>query len=624
MTKFLSTLTIKNRIFFSFATIVIISVLFAAFNIYSLGSFYNHFKEFKHVSDDSRLMLKIDNDLSELRRLIGIFSHNNQIASIGDLESLHQKMRVDINDIIQQHEFKKHSDIAKLKKMQVSVNSFGEKFESLDKQRNLRDDYINHQLIDSFTKINHEMTLLSNNVGNHQNKRLIKSFWEAQLAISKAESISADYFNTRQFTKKKSVQQQLVIAEEQLVKALSIVQQPQIKRTVKTAITLVQDSMTTFNLATQSDRNYLFLLNIVIAGESAELSILSETLKEKSLAQEQQIYIDTEKDIVQNTTIAIAISVLVTFFAFAIALITGTLISQPLASITSTFRSLAHGVEVAAIPGVERNDEIGHLARAANVFNQKNLQTKALLSESKEMTEALQLREDQLEKKNEDLKSFTHIASHDLKSPIQGISDLAQWVEEDLGDDIPEEVKANLIRIRLRIERMQNLIDDLLKYSEFGMVSEDKSIVDVREMVEEVLELVTIPKTITFTVNGEVPPFESFRTPLQITLRNLVSNAVKHHDKPDGSISINLEEEKEEGYYVFEVQDNGPGIALDNQENIFLLFRTGGNLDVESTGMGLAFCKRMVDAHGGKIEVESVLGEGAIFRFWWPKVIRRL
>lgn len=619
MKPFLSTLTIKHRIYWSFALVVMFSVLISVFNIDSLTSFHNHFKRYKNVSDDASMMLRIDNDLAELRRLIVTFSHNGQIASIGDLNDLHEKMREDISQLIDQYQFNDKSDLVRLKQMQASVKSFGERFSSLDKQRNLRDDYINHQLIDSFTKINHQMAALSNAIADEPSKLLIQHLWETQLAISKAESISADYFNSRQFEAKKSVETELSKAADNLIKALPVAKGKTIKQKISHTTTSVQDAKTTFIKASQADRNYLFLLNIVIAGESAELSILSETLKEKSLATQQEIYTDIEENIVSNNRTAIVVSILISFVAFIFALLISRLVTKPLASITRTFTSLAHGEQIDVIPGVERGDEIGYLARAADVFNKTNLQTTALLDESERITESLKISEDQLKNKNEDLKNFTHIASHDLKSPIQGISDLTLWIEEDLGDDIPEEVKANLARVRLRIERMQSLIDDLLKYSQYGIISEDISMIDVPAMIDDILSLISMPPAFKFNINGELSPFECYQTPLQITLRNLLSNAIKHHDKTNGNISINLAEKTE--YYIFEVQDNGPGIAKDKQKDIFLLFQTGESAVISSTGMGLAFCKRLVEVHGGGIEVESALGEGATFRIWWPKKI---
>lgn len=607
---------IKHRILISFILILLISISFTLFNIVSLHQFQQHFTQFKQVSTDTNLMLKIDNDLSELQRLILLFSRNEHIASIDELNNIHKKMIVDISQLIAQNTFENSSDLKLLTQMQTSVNGFSEKFENLKTQRNLRDDYIDDRLTSSFARINDAMTLLSSEVGVQQDKQFIKNLWEAQLDISKAETISADYFNSREHQKKDAVLAHLTAAETKLQETLKQKELVKIVEMVNKTIMLVQRAKTTFNLTLQADRNYLFLTNIVIAGESAELSILSGQLKAESLLKQSELYADTEKGISNAKILAILTSIVSMFVAVMIAAMTGRFITKPLEMITETFTKLASGQSIVKIPGAERQDEIGELARAANVFNDTNLRTKSLLTESEEMTRKLEAREVELQKKNEDLNSFTRIASHDLKSPIQGIADLAEWIEEDLGDGISEEVKNNLKRIGIRVKRMQHLIDDLLKYSQVGKTTEIKKTINTNELIQEILELIVIPSGFTVNMQGDDVTFESFKTPLQTTLRNLLSNAIKHHHDNAGSISVTVGDK--ENFYVFEVQDDGPGVPASDQQNIFSLFQTGSK-DKESTGMGLAFCKRMVEVHGGLIEVESSVGKGSVFRVLWPK-----
>jgi signal transduction histidine kinase len=613
----ISALNIKHRILVSFGLILIISILFTLFNMLSLRQFHQHFTQFKQVSADTNLMLKIDNNLSELQRQILIFSHNNHVASITELNNIHDKMIADISHLIETHTFEDESNLALLEKMQASVNSFSDKFVNLKDQRNLRDGYIKNKLVNSFTDLDDAMAALAGDVGVEQNKLLIKSLWEAQLGISKAETISADYFNSREFQKKNEVLTHISSADKKLQHALELTNNIKIAQDIKQAIALIQHAKTTFNQTLQADRNYLFLTNIVIAGESAELRILSEQLKRQTLMEQSKLFATTEEGISRNRMIAIHISIISSLIAFTIALITGKFISQPLELISETFGKLAQGKNITKIPGVERADEIGQLARAADVFNKTNLRTKELLHESERMTEELASREHELMKMNEELNNFTHIASHDLKSPIQGIADLTQWVEEDLGTGISEDVKNNLNRIGIRVKRMRGLVDDLLKYSQAGKSSKVKSLIDTNEMIQEILDLLVIPPGIRVDVSGKVAKFEMVKAPLQTTLRNLVANAIKHHNSTEGFIRINVIDEGSN--YIFEVQDDGPGIPESDQQSIFLLFQTGSE-NKESTGMGLAFCKRMVEAHGGRIEVESVVGKGSTFRVFWPKI----
>jgi|GEM_PF-975389 PAS domain S-box-containing protein len=219
------------------------------------------------------------------------------------------------------------------------------------------------------------------------------------------------------------------------------------------------------------------------------------------------------------------------------------------------------------------------------------------------------------------LEEFTAVASHDLKSPIRGIADLVEWIKEDLekdfGENLQENVRVNLDRIQLRIKRMEMLIEDLLQYSRAGRVSAEISLIDPLALIQEILEIQPLPAGFNLSLTGHATAFKTAKTPLQTSLRNLISNALKHHDKKEGHIDISV---KTEGSYcVFTVKDDGPGIPKSAQERVFKLFQTLSKTNA-SSGLGLAVSKRMVEAHGGFIELESNSEvRGTTFRVWWPK-----
>jgi signal transduction histidine kinase len=121
------------------------------------------------------------------------------------------------------------------------------------------------------------------------------------------------------------------------------------------------------------------------------------------------------------------------------------------------------------------------------------------------------------------------------------------------------------------------------------------------------------------SIKEHLPTLVTERVPLETVLRNLLNNAIKHHNSPQaGRIEINAHEQ--ENYVEFRVTDNGPGIDPQYHEQIFGLFQTIKSRDVvEGSGMGLAIVKRTIESRGGMIGVESRLGDGATFRFTWPK-----
>jgi len=225
---------------------------------------------------------------------------------------------------------------------------------------------------------------------------------------------------------------------------------------------------------------------------------------------------------------------------------------------------------------------------------------------------------EQLEKANEELKSFAYIASHDLKAPLRGIAILANWISTDYADKLDEQGREQINLLTSRVGRMHDLIDGILQYSRIGCVKEEKVMVNLNELVSEVIDMIAPPENITITVENELPPIECERTRITQVFQNLISNAVKYMDKPDGQIKIGCVEE--DGWWKFSISDNGPGIEEKYFEKIFQIFQTLTRRDeFESSGVGLSLVKKIVEMYDGKVWVESKPGEGSTFFFTLSK-----
>lgn len=226
-----------------------------------------------------------------------------------------------------------------------------------------------------------------------------------------------------------------------------------------------------------------------------------------------------------------------------------------------------------------------------------------------------------LKQVNAELDEFTYVASHDLKSPLRGIASLIEWIEEDLAGNMSEEVRHNFDRIHLRLERMEKLVEDLLSYARSGHTQKEAKLIVLQKCLDNVIQLIAPPETFKFTMSGYLGEINTPATPLETVLRNLISNAIKHHDKDRGEIRINIAAEG--SFCIFEIGDDGPGIPPAAHGRIFKLFQTLANSDKGRSGVGLAVCKRMVESHGGRIEVYSQERvRGTTFRFWWPRFSR--
>jgi len=219
---------------------------------------------------------------------------------------------------------------------------------------------------------------------------------------------------------------------------------------------------------------------------------------------------------------------------------------------------------------------------------------------------------------NRELNDFAHVVSHDLKAPLRAIDTLAGWLGESCTDRLNAEEREQFDLLQGRVRRMHNLIEGVLQYSRAGRVREKQVEVNLSEMLPEVIDLLSPPAHIKVQVETPLPTISTERTRIEQVFQNLLSNAVKYNDKPEGLIRVGgIDDGK---HWRFYVADNGPGIEQKDFERIFQVFQTGKPRDqVESTGVGLAVVKRSVELYGGRVWVESRLGEGSTFFFTHPK-----
>ena len=266
------------------------------------------------------------------------------------------------------------------------------------------------------------------------------------------------------------------------------------------------------------------------------------------------------------------------------------------------------------------NTMLGRIQQHNQALIATNVRLSAEVTQRKRVEHEQKLLLDQLEARNQELKDFAYVVSHDLKAPLRGITVLAEWLEEDyrdkLGDDGAEQVRL----LHSRATRMHGLIDGILQYSRIGRMEDDAEPIDLNELVAEIIDAVAPPEHIKIVVQDALPTILSGRVRMTQVFQNLISNAIKYMDKPEGRVEIGCAEEA--GELTFHVSDNGPGIDVRQFENIFRMFHTLAPHDTnESTGIGLALVKKIVECYGGGIWVASEIGKGSTFFFTIPKEV---
>jgi PAS domain S-box-containing protein len=218
---------------------------------------------------------------------------------------------------------------------------------------------------------------------------------------------------------------------------------------------------------------------------------------------------------------------------------------------------------------------------------------------------------------NDELKDFVYIISHDLKAPLRAIGSLSQWLYSDYKDKFDKEGKIQLDLLVNRVNRLQSLIDGILEYSRVGRIRDEKETFDPTVLIREVIDSLSPPSQIRVEIDTPLPAVHYEKTRMRQVFSNLIGNAIKYMDKPQGEIHIGCVQDGD--YWKFFVKDNGPGIDEKYYDLVFQIFQTlNARDDIESTGIGLSIVKKIVETYGGKIWIESDVGKGSTFYFTIP------
>lgn len=231
---------------------------------------------------------------------------------------------------------------------------------------------------------------------------------------------------------------------------------------------------------------------------------------------------------------------------------------------------------------------------------------------------------EELTRINMELQEFASVISHDLRSPLRRLRFFATDAHRAVESGEVDPALANLQKVGEQAKRMGAMLTGLLEYSRIGRKSEAAEEVDAAALVHEIIDSIERPSDVNISMTGAWPTFVTVAQPLDIVIRNLVDNAVKHHDRSAGEITVHAEDA--DAHILFTVADDGPGIAPEWHDAIFEPFKRIGDVEEtpEGSGIGLALVKKTVEWVGGKIEVTSEpnRARGTTFRVHWPKNIR--
>lgn len=243
--------------------------------------------------------------------------------------------------------------------------------------------------------------------------------------------------------------------------------------------------------------------------------------------------------------------------------------------------------------------------------------------ENIELYSRLQRKVQALEESNREIVSFAWAVAHDLRSPLRAIDNLAEWIDEDIRSGSQEAATDKVRTLKERVVRMESLLDSILEFSHLesrGGIKQD-DLIKGEVLAINIRALVNIPEGFNLVFEDGFQEILVPRVAFQRVLSNLVDNAIKHHDRKVGTVTVSAQTEASN--YVLTVSDDGPGIPYEYHQKVFEMFQTLKPRDTkEGSGMGLALVRKTLSAYGGHISVKSE-GRGCVFRFTWPKVSYR-
>ncbi len=221
-----------------------------------------------------------------------------------------------------------------------------------------------------------------------------------------------------------------------------------------------------------------------------------------------------------------------------------------------------------------------------------------------------------LEKRNQELKDFAHVISHDLKSPLRSMNTLIYWLKEDYDSVLDDDACEIIDKLSTKIEKMDHLIGGVLEYSSIDKVEQPLEKVDIQELVQDIVSVIYIPENIIVEIPQKLPTITGDRFRLQQLFQNILTNAVLYIDKSRGLVKVTFEELKT--HWKFYIEDNGVGIDRKYQKKIFEVFQSLEKSD-HSTGIGLSIVKKIIDFYEGEIDFTSTVGAGTCFHFTLKK-----
>lgn len=584
-----------------------------------------HLAKNQQLNDSSAaevaLVYELERDVVDLQRNVLIYKETASESSIlrfrGLLKSVYEKLDGLRNVQIESDIKKSNQDL--IDRMLTHLEDYSSNFNSVIEGRQRRTDIVNGRL-----QIDVDKILFIMRSYDEKNKNLHHEILTIKYHLTQAISYSYKYLISPDFEHVKSFNEELKVSQA-LIESISK-SHPEFTEAKEIATKLQKD----FNRLTQVTRGYVYLVNVVMTGSANEFLFLSKELRTQAtdhrrFLNESSLEIAQETKIIGNIVAALSVSV-----GFLMMLLLIIKVIYPIKKITELFGTLAIDGDIHEIIGINRKDEIGHLARAADVFHKKNIQTRQLLLveqkmniHQEELNQELFKEKHKAEQAAISKSMFLANMSHEIRTPMNGIVGLIDLIRKT---SLDKKQRNYVNKIAYSSDIMMGVINDILDFSkiEAGKLEIENAKFIMNDIIENLISFMypqANEKQLSFRVSmSEKFPSVLIGDQLRINqvLLNLCNNAIKFTEYGSVEVTFGFQKINSGDKYLLKVDVTDTGIGMSDEElsKIFDSFtQADGSTSRKfgGTGLGLAIVKQLAELMGGSVTVNSTPNKGTQF-----------